>query len=189
MNPPFFTCLSYAGVRSLEEYVASYSLGTPLEDTEADMVILWMQLPREIIHRQEEEKEKEDSDDSSLEGTSDQEIIALEWTDALLRCLDSTPGFRDTVLTTLVVTPPSPPPVKTDTDSTRPGVLTQPLAQEQIELSVSTTDSGEKVVLHRPLQSYQFSGMNKIEVDASRPAVVVHRLPGVVRYAHFLFQI
>ena len=154
------------------------------------MVILWMQLPREIIHRQEKEEEEEYNDDTnSLEETSDQAIVALEWTDALLRCLDSTPGFRDTVLTTLVVTPQSPPPVKTDTGSTRLGVLPQPLAQEQVELSVSTTDSGEKVVLHRPLQSYQFSGMNKIEVDASRPAVVVHRLPGVVRYAHFLFQI
>ena len=37
------------------------------------------------------------------------------------------------------------------------------------------------MVLHRPLQSYQFKGMKKVHVDAKRPAVVVHRLPGIVR--------
>lgn len=169
---------SCLGVQPLEEYVASFSLNKPLEDNESDMIILWMQLP-EITHRQEEEEEDEASSEAI-----DQACVALEWTDLLLRSLDSIPGFRDTVLTTLVVTPPPPTPsLKTDGNSNipMPRLLQHPLAQEQIELDVRTLNSGEKVVLHRPLQSYQFCGMKQVKVDTERSAVVVHRLPGIVR--------
>lgn len=147
-----------------------------------------MQLP-ELVHRQQEEEEEEGEATSEA---IDQACIALEWTDSLLRSLDSIPGFRDTVLTTLVVTPP-PPLLKTDgaSDSPRPCLLKHPLALKQVELDVRTSTSGEKVVLHRPLQSYQFCGMKHVNIDTERPAVVVHRLPGIVRcvFLHLFFQL
>jgi hypothetical protein len=37
--------------------------------------------------------------------------------------------------------------------------------------------------VRRPLQSYQFAGLERVAVDAHRPALVVHRLPGVIRQA------
>jgi len=155
-----------------------------LEDNESDMIILWMHLP-EAAHRRQEEEEAGSE-------TIDQACIALEWTDSLLRNLDSIPGFRETVLTTVVVAPPpqpSPlPQLKTDGNSNSPApcLLKHPLAQKQVELEVRTSNSGKKAVLHRPLQSYQFSGMKQVKVDTERPAVVLHRLPGIVRCV-FLF--
>jgi hypothetical protein len=146
------------------------------------MVILWMQLPevaRNHRHSSENGQPGQNREINSLEEL-DAACIALDWTDTLVKCLDSVPGFRDTVLTTLVVTPPPLSP-QLNADSSLPSILKRPLVQEQVELDVRTTRSGEKVVLHRPLQSYQFSGMKHVQVDATRPAVVVHRLSGIVR--------
>jgi hypothetical protein len=138
------------------------------------MVILWMQLP--------DLNSAADSLEDNAHGV-DQACVALEWTDSLLRCLDSLSGFRDTVLTTVVVTPPPSLPLKPDDEQNSASkILKRPLPHEQIELDVSTGSNGKRIVLHRPLQSYQFSGTKRVEVDAARPAVVVHRLPGIIRY-------
>ena len=101
---------------------------------------------------------------------------ALQWTDSLIRCLDSLPGFRDMVLLSLVISPP-PPPIEffLPLSSGRISLL-----QEQPVL-LKGSDGSDGTGLRRPLQSYQFSGVEKVSVDEERVAVVVHRLAGVIR--------
>ena len=112
-------------------------------------------------------------------------VAMLEWADELLRCLNSVPGFRDTVLLSLVVVPGAQP------------LSTAPLLQQEQALlthgqpqAAAAAGSAAQAAaplengcwrVHRPLQSFQFAGQQEVEVDGQRPALVVHRLPGVIR--------
>lgn len=119
---------------------------------------------------------------------SSQASAALAWADALLSQLNQVPGFRDTVLLSLVVGPGERP------LSQQPLLVQeQPLvryveATEQQQrpqaaaLPAAAAPAGCPPV-RRPLQSYQLAGRAGVAVDAGRPALVVHRLAGVIRRA------
>lgn len=109
-------------------------------------------------------------------------LAALEWADSLVRALNQAPGFRDTVLLSLVLGPGEQP------------LALQPLLQQEQPLvqpgaapgaapgSAAAGAAGCPAV-RRPLQSYQFAGQERVAVDAAHPALVVHRLPAVIRCA------
>jgi hypothetical protein len=95
---------------------------------------------------------------------------ALHWADALVRHLDGAPGFRETVLLSVVLAPGRSP---------LPG---EELPQEQAVLQPALPPGGPPFPrILRPTQSYQFSGAQRVRVRAARPALVVHRLCGVIR--------
>jgi hypothetical protein len=94
-------------------------------------------------------------------------VAALEWADALVRALDAAPGLGGRTLLTLVLgagAAPLPP-------AGRPALGGAPLAPAGADFPP----------VRRPRQSAEFSGAAAVAPDVRRPAVVVHRLPGVVR--------
>jgi hypothetical protein len=94
-------------------------------------------------------------------------VAALEWADALVRALDAAPGLRGRTLLTLVLgAGPAPLP-----GAGRPALGGALLAPAGADFPP----------VRRPRQSAEFSGVAAVAPDARRPAVVVHRLPGVVR--------
>jgi hypothetical protein len=153
------------------------------------------------------------SDSSSISSSS---CAALEWADDLLRHLNQAPGFRDTVLLSLVLGPglqplAQQPLLVQETPLLRPGrrldapaaaaaaaaAAAEPAAAEPAAGGAAAAVAGAAAAgaaaaaagaadcpaVGRPLQSYQFAGLERVEVDAHRPALVVHRLPGVIRQA------
>jgi len=102
---------------------------------------------------------------------------ALHLADSLLRHLNQVPGFRDTVLLSLVLGPGQHP------------LSAHPLVRQQLVLlecgqqaragAAAEELAGSRV--RRPQQSYQYAGLDAVDVDVHRPAIVVHRLPGVIR--------
>lgn len=94
---------------------------------------------------------------------------AVAWAESLLRYLDTIPGFQDTVLTTLVFG-----------SSVHPLPKAFHLATQQSSNEMNTFNR-DCLMLQRPVQSFQLSGVDKVDVLLDRPAVVVHRLNGVIR--------
>lgn len=112
-------------------------------------------------------------------------VAALEWADDLLRALNLVPGFRQTVLTSLVLGPgqqplAAQPLLLEDQPLLQPGQPFDPAAVAGAAAAVAAADCP---AVRRPLQSYQFLGQQRVAVDGARPALVVHRLPAVVRRA------
>lgn len=103
-------------------------------------------------------------------------MAALEWADELLNQLNRQPGFRDTVLLTLVVGPGQQPLSQLPLLQQEQALLAHAPGQRH---APDAAARGRQV--RRPLQSYQFSGLERVEVDPFRPAIVVHRLAGVIR--------
>ncbi len=141
-----------AEIRPLKEYVGGFAPGASIPDGEADLAVLVMRVPPAA------------TPDAALGAA----CAAMEWTDALVRRLDRAPGFKDTAILTLVTTPPGGP------SHSLPPTLTQ----ERAALP-PIADAGGVVV--RPLQSFEYSGTERVEVDVAAPAVVVHRMAGVIR--------
>jgi hypothetical protein len=101
---------------------------------------------------------------------------ALEWVDSLLRHLNSVPGFRDSVLLSLVLS----------TASQRLGhEQADQKQQQQVLHAHSSSDSAaaDFPPVRRPMQSHQAAGLERVATDASSMAIVAHRLPGVIRQA------
>ena len=110
--------------------------------------------------------------------SADEACTALEWTDALVRFLDAVPGFKDSTILTIVLTPPS------QGDLVIPLPVSLPQGQAELSVSIGKEEnfsSGSGSKLQRPLQSYQFSGVERVNIDESKPAVVVHRCVGIIR--------
>lgn len=101
----------------------------------------------------------------TAEGAAGAEGRLLEWLDALVRELNQVPGFRETVLLTLVL----------GSGAVPPSSLALP-PQEPSRLVPRGC-----APLSRPRQSYEFAGAQPVSVDVERPALVVHRLAGVIR--------
>ncbi|KAL4423937.1 hypothetical protein ABPG75_001238 [Micractinium tetrahymenae] len=123
---------------------------------------------------------------SNDSNSSTQASAALEWADAVLSHLNQAPGFRDTVLLSLVVGPGQQPLCQQPLLAQEQPLLAcdsaperhQPCAAVQPAAAAAAADCPP---VRRPLQSYQFAGQERIAVDAARPALVVHRLAGVIR--------
>lgn len=106
-----------------------------------------------------------------VEGSSSEH--ALEWADGLLRWLNHVPGFRDSVLLSLVLAPAC-------------HTLGRQLSdQEQQQQVLPNTCNGVRgadfMPVRRPLQSHQAAGLQPVATDARCMAIVVHRLAGVIR--------
>lgn len=123
---------------------------------------------------------------TSASGARSQARAALAWADELLSRLNQVPGFRDTVLLSLVVGPGEQPlsrqPLLAQEQPLLPfeeGPRQQPLTALQ-PAAPSVAAAGCPPV-RRPLQSYQLAGRHRVAVDGQSPALVVHRLAGVTR--------
>lgn len=125
-------------------------------------------------------------------------LAALEWADDLVRLLNQEPGFRETVLLTLVVGPgqcAEQPLLVQDQPLLQPGQpqpygSAAPAAAAGTAASAAALERATAVAaapvclpVQRPAQSYQLAGLDRVSVDAHSPAVVVHRLPAVIRQA------
>lgn len=141
-----------AGIRPLKEYVGAFAPGAPIPDGEADLAVLVMRVPAA-------------GDADAAAGAA---CAAMEWADALVRRLDRAPGFKDTSILTVVATPPRGP--------AHP--LPPTLTQERRALPPA---EGAAAAVVRPLQSFEFSGTERVAADVAAPAVVAHRLAGVIR--------
>jgi hypothetical protein len=108
---------------------------------------------------------------------------ALEWLDEFIRYLDTQPGFRDTVLLTLILG---------STENLPSALSLHSRCSTQPESGMRNNDDGsakgvwpngfcKPVPKIRPMQTFQFSGANKVDVDLQRCALIVHRLEGVIR--------
>lgn len=154
----------HAGILPLDQFVAANAANgntaaRPCDDDESDMVILMLKPPDTRANGVAGNATPSTEFKAACEG--------LAWLDSLLRALDAVPGFKDTCLLTLVIgSGQGPLPVHSET---RQATL-KPSGEEQDEFPVQ-----------RPLQSFQFNGPNQVEVDEGRPAIVVHRLAGVIR--------
>ncbi len=125
-------------------------------------------------------------------------LAALEWADDLVRLLNQEPGFRETVLLTLVVgpgpcaeqpllvqdqpllQPGQPQPYGSAAPAAAAGTAASAAALERATAVAAAPDC---LPVQRPAQSYQLAGLDRVSVDAHSPAVVVHRLPAVIRQA------
>ena len=157
------------GVRPLDEYVSGFVPGaahTLLDDDEADIGVV-------VVGSDDMRATNDESACACMQAACD----SLEWTNGLMAYLDSISGFRSTVLVSLVVLPHA-------HVHPTPHVY---LPQEQNVLGGSDEHDDDMFVVRRPLQSYQFSGTEHVQVDDRRPAVVVHRLRGIIRYVVSLF--
>lgn len=112
--------------------------------------------------------------------------FALDWADSLLSQLGQVPGFKDTVLLSLVVgqrqgqgCAQAPPHLLQQ----GPPLLVANQEQAAGERAAIGAAAGERLQVQRPLQSYQFAGLDQVKVDEAAPALVVHRLAGVIRQA------
>ena len=127
-------------------------------------------------------------------------MAALEWADDLVRQLNQMPGFRETVLLTLVVGPGQQPCMEQPLLVYNQPLLQPGQRQTDTKAAVGAAGSGAGpeaaaaaagasaavancLPVRRPAQSYQFAGLDRIAVDAHHPAIVVHRLPAVIRQA------
>ncbi len=59
-------------------------------------------------------------------------------------------------------------------------------AQRSVAAAAGDGDHGvdDFPAVRRPIQSYQVAGLEQVAVDERQPALVVHRLPGVIRHVH-----
>ena len=100
---------------------------------------------------------------------------ALAWLDALLAALNRVEGFRDTVLLSVVL----------GAQPALAGRLVGRLAQERRRLlGAGAGEAGgaaRRWPFRRPLQSYEFRGLEAVEPSTALAALAVHRLPGVIR--------
>ncbi|KAL4434842.1 hypothetical protein ABPG77_005369 [Micractinium sp. CCAP 211/92] len=136
--------------------------------------------------------------DGSGGPTSGQAGAALAWADELLSQLNQAPGFRDTVLLSIVagageqplsLHPPlvqEQPLLEFYQGPEQPPPHKQQLQHQQQQQQHLVPVVPPRAVpgcppVRRPLQSYQFAGQERVAVDGQRPAAVVHRLPGVIR--------
>jgi hypothetical protein len=55
-------------------------------------------------------------------------------------------------------------------------------AQRSVVAAASNGGVDDFPAVRRPIQSYQVAGLEQVAVDERRPALVVHRLPGVIRH-------
>ena len=125
-------------------------------------------------------------------GSGGSSCAALEWADDLLRHLNQAPGFRDTVLLSLVLGPGQQPlsqqPLLVQEPplllpGRRPDAPSAAAPEAGGAAGAAGAGAADCPAVRRPLQSYQFAGLEQVAVDAHRPALVVHRLPGVIRQA------
>jgi hypothetical protein len=100
------------------------------------------------------------------------------WADRVLRYLNNSPEFREAVLLAVVLTPAG--------ADLGPGLLAPggiPLARRKGSEGGGSGGGGGGGggAVPRPRQSWQQLGSGAAAADARRPALVVRRLPGVVR--------
>lgn len=57
-------------------------------------------------------------------------------------------------------------------------------AQRSVAAAAGNSGVDDFPAVRRPIQSYQVAGLEQVAVDERRPALVVHRLPGVIRHVH-----
>lgn len=93
---------------------------------------------------------------------------ALEWLDSLLQELWQQPGFRETVLLSVVLGPAA----------TLPEPHCLPAAEQP---ALALAGAPDAPLVGRPLLSYRTRGGGPAAVDRQRPAVAIHHLPGVIR--------
>lgn len=150
---------------------------------------------------------KQDSSTHDLPGAGSNaapssSMAALEWADDLVQQLNQMPGFRETVLLTLVVGPGQQPCMEQPLLVYNQPLLQPGQRQTDTQAAVGAAGSGAGpqaaaagtaaraaaavancLPVRRPAQSYQFAGLDRIAVAAHHPAIVVHRLPAVIRQA------
>jgi hypothetical protein len=107
--------------------------------------------------------------------------LALDWLDALFRELNSATGFREGVLLSLVIGAGRGPLLQ-QTTAEQQSILQPVLWEMPLVAASGTVSAYDFQAIRRPLQSYQFSGMQRVQVDAARPAVGIHRLAGIIRF-------
>lgn len=164
----------YLRICPVEEYVQLHSTA-PHEDSTYDMVMILLSMNSSSLqcngidsqqHHQHQQHEK-----GLIEGdattTMDAACHAIYWVDTLLQRLDAVPGFKDTVLLTVVLG-----------SSALPSNDNSMYNAVHTKTSICNSVDGIKM----PVQSYRCSGMEYVDVEEESPAVVIHRLSGIIRY-------
>lgn len=95
---------------------------------------------------------------------------AVVYLNNLLKFLDEIPGFKETVLVSLVL----------GANRTYPIEALVRYVQQKSQRAILKTDKNSNTVC-RPFQSFQFKGLNRVEVDPNSCSIVIHRLTGAVR--------